>query len=102
MREKDIEAYFRRKIKQLGGLALKFESPGFTGVPDRIVFMKKVVPFLVELKAPGKKLRPRQDYVRRQLIELDVKVFDCDTREKIDLLIGTLSSPLKKQKRDGI
>ena len=37
MIENDIEKYLVRRVKQMGGLALKFVSPSMAGVPDRIV-----------------------------------------------------------------
>ena len=39
MREREIEKWLREQIKNLGGKALKFTSPGNDGVPDRIVFL---------------------------------------------------------------
>ena len=39
MREREIEEWLREQIKNLGGKALKFTSPGNDGVPDRIVFL---------------------------------------------------------------
>ena len=36
MQERQIERNLR-EVKSLGGLALKFVSPGMAGVPDRIV-----------------------------------------------------------------
>lgn len=40
MRESDIEKYLCKKVKeQLHGRAFKFVSPGFNGVPDRIVLV---------------------------------------------------------------
>ena len=58
-RERDIEAWLRRRIEDMGGLFLKFTSPGNAGVPDRLVVLKRGVVF-VELKAENgvlKKLR---------------------------------------------
>ena len=54
MNEKDIESRFRKAVKDAGGLALKFVSPGYSGVPDRIVLMPRGMMCFVELKAPGK------------------------------------------------
>ena len=42
MIENDIEKYLVRRVKQMGGLALKFVSPSMAGVPDRIVMIRKV------------------------------------------------------------
>ena len=39
MREKVIEHKLLTEVKKIGGLALKFVSPGYDGVPDRIVLL---------------------------------------------------------------
>lgn len=39
MREKTIEQKFVMEVKRVGGLAVKFTSPGFDGVPDRIALL---------------------------------------------------------------
>ena len=57
--EKDIERHLREGIKSLGGWCLKFVSPGFTGVPDRIVLMPGGKLCFVELKRPGQHERSR-------------------------------------------
>ena len=59
-REREIEKYFVQQVKKNGGLAPKFVSPGWDGVPDRLVLLPDGRMAFVELKAPGKKLRPLQ------------------------------------------
>ena len=39
MREKTIEAKLVQTVRSMGGLALNFTSPGFDGVPDRLVLL---------------------------------------------------------------
>ena len=39
MREKEVEAALVKAAKKRNGLALKFVSPGLSGVPDRLVLM---------------------------------------------------------------
>lgn len=39
MREKEIEKKLTLEAKKRDGLAVKFVSPGFDGMPDRIVLM---------------------------------------------------------------
>ena len=51
MRERDVERYLRERVKQLGGRAYKFVSPGNNGVPDRIVMLPGGKLFFVELQA---------------------------------------------------
>ena len=56
MLESSIEKYLVSRIKQeCDGMALKFVSPGFNGVPDRIIFLPGGKIVLAELKAPQKK-----------------------------------------------
>lgn len=59
-RERDIEHKFVKQVKSYGGLAIKFKSPGHSGVPDRIVFCPDGRIRFVEIKAPGKKMTPLQ------------------------------------------
>ena len=57
MREKEIEKKLTLEAKKRGGLAVKFVSPGFDGMPDRILLMPEGKMAFVEVKSPGK--RPR-------------------------------------------
>lgn len=83
MEEKKIERRLVRMTSQMGGLALKFVSPGCDGVPDRLVLLPGGKVGFVELKAPGKKPRPLQ--VRRisQIRRLGFLVFVVDGTEQI-------------------
>jgi len=60
MREKEIEKKLVLEAKKRGGLAVKFVSPGFDGMPDRILLMPEGKIAFVEVKAPGKHPRPLQ------------------------------------------
>ena len=71
--EKKIEQRLKRKVKELGGLCLKWVSPGMTGVPDRLVFLPQQI-YLVELKDPKGELSPRQKLVISLLDQLGIKV----------------------------
>lgn len=85
MSEKDIERKLKKRVEAMGCLCLKFESPGFTGVPDRIILMPGGEVFFVELKAPGKKERPRQRYVQDQLRKLGfIVISSVDGEEGIN------------------
>ena len=87
MKEKTIEAKLVTAAKRLGGLALKFISPGLDGVPDRLVLLPGCRLAFIELKAPGKRLRPLQERHKRQLEALGFRVFVIDSTEQIG---GTL------------
>jgi len=60
MREREIEKWLREQIKNLGGRALKFTSPGNDGVPDRIVVLPGGSVIFIELKATTGKLMANQ------------------------------------------
>ncbi len=84
MRERDLERQLRDRLKAAGCLALKFVSPGYTGVPDRIVLIPGGRIVFVEMKAPGGKERPRQSYVQAILRRYGFAVFSgVDSAEKI-------------------
>lgn len=86
--EKQIEAALVKAVKNEGGLCPKFVSPGLNGVPDRIVLLPDSRMAFVELKAPGKTLRPLQQFRKRQLENLGYHVYVVDS---IDLIHTTLS-----------
>lgn len=56
MRESAIERKLTDGIKKLGGLCLKFVSPGTCGVPDRIIIMPDGRIIFAELKTKTGKL----------------------------------------------
>lgn len=83
MREKTIERQLTVAVKNAGGLALKLVSPGFDGIPDRLVFLPKGIIAFVELKRPGEKLRPLQVKRKNQLEALGFLVYCIDAIEQI-------------------
>ena len=84
--EKQVEGYLVRRVKEAGGLAAKWVSPGLNGVPDRIVFLPGGRIIFVEVKAPGKKLRPIQEHIRKKLEDLGVDFKVIDTKEAVNAL----------------
>jgi len=64
MLEKEIECKLKSAVKNMGGIAFKFTAPGINGVPDRLVLLPHGKIAFIELKAPGRKMRPLQ--VRRK------------------------------------
>lgn len=85
--EKTVEEYLRRRVKEAGGLALKFVSPGWTGVPDRIILMPGARVYFAETKDTGKEPRPRQKRVHKILRELGFKVYVPDSRTSVDAMM---------------
>jgi hypothetical protein len=58
--EKRLERKLAREVEKRGGKALKFASPYYTGMPDRLILLPDGVAAWAELKSPGGKLRPLQ------------------------------------------
>ena len=79
MKEKTVEKRLVQAVRQHGGLALKFISPGFNGVPDRLILFPGGRLAFCEVKAPGKKLRPLQAHRMAQLRELGFRVYAVDS-----------------------
>lgn len=91
MRENTIERNLVNQVKKLGGMALKFVSPGTSGVPDRIVILPGGVIFFVELKRPGGALRKRQELMTRKLQELGTAVFVIDSKEMVEEVLQEMT-----------
>ena len=72
--EKDIEAYLGKRVKALGGLSLKWLSPGLDGVPDRIILLPGGRVIFAETKDTGKKPRKKQQHRHDQLRALGFTV----------------------------
>ena len=90
MREKEIEKKLTQAVKCMGGICPKFISPGYDGVPDRIVLFPGGRIAFVEVKAPGKTLRPLQVRRKRQLESLGFKVYVLDAAEQIDEILKAI------------
>lgn len=95
MTEKYIEQKLVKAVKERGGMAPKFVSPGLDGVPDRIVLLPMGRIAFVELKAPGKKMRPLQVKRKRQLEALGFLVYCIDGVEQIDEVLREIGGDAK-------
>ena len=71
MTEKEIEAYFVKRVKALGGYSYKFRSVTQRGVADRIACLPNGQTWFVELKKPGGRLSPLQDIFAEQMVEMN-------------------------------
>lgn len=88
--EKTLEPRLVNRVKMAGGLALKFLTPGFTGVPDRIVLMPGGRLSFVELKSEDKTTGKRQKIVIPLLIRLGFRVWFIDREETLQLFFNEL------------
>ena len=92
MKESSIERRLVSEVKKRGGLAAKFVSPGLDGVPDRIALLPGGRLAFVELKAPGKTLRPLQTLRKEQLEGLGFRVYVVDGLEQIGVVLDAIQS----------
>jgi len=83
MREKYIEQKLIKAVKATGGLALKFMSPGYNGVPDRLILLPGGIVAFAEIKASGSKPRPLQERRHEMLRQLGFKVYVIDDESQI-------------------
>ena len=90
MRVNAIEKKLVQAVKSLGGLAPKFTSPGFDGVPDRLALLPGGKLAFIELKAPGKALRPLQVRRKSQLESLGFSVYCIDGAEQIGGILSEI------------
>ncbi len=71
---------------------MKFVSPAFNGVPDRIVLFGSGRIAFVEVKAPGETLRPIQRKRKWQLERLGFKVFCLDSEGKVEEVVNAIQA----------
>ena len=76
----------------MGGRAVKFMSPGFDGMPDRLVLLPGGKCGFVEVKAPGKKPRALQVVRHEMLKTWGFKVYVADAKEQIEEIINDIYS----------
>jgi hypothetical protein len=89
--EKQIEQKLVTETRKKGGLAVKFVSPSFSGMPDRLVLLPHGVMGFVEVKAPGKKPRLLQVSRHAMLREMGFQVFVLDSLEDIPGLLQQIA-----------
>lgn len=92
MSEKYIEQKLVAAVKNMGGIAPKFVSPGFNGMPDRLVLLHRGRIAFIELKAPGKTMRPLQVRRKRQLEGLGFLVYCVDRVEEIGGMLDEIKN----------
>ena len=93
MREKNIENKLVLTVKRAGGIAPKLVSPGFDGMPDRMVLLPEGKMAFVEVKAPGEKPRPLQEARHRLLRSLGYKVYVLDDMSQIGGILDDIQAP---------
>lgn len=87
-RERDVEKYLRIRVERLGGMALKFVSPGNRGVPDRVVIIPGRGVHFVETKTEGGRLSHLQKWQQGRLKKRGASVKTIWTKEQVDTWLG--------------
>jgi hypothetical protein len=78
------EATIERRVAERAAeeLGVHSEKWGVDGWPDRIFFVRGGAPLIIEFKAPGERLEPRQQYRAQQLRSWGYDTRACDDVEK--------------------
>ena len=92
MREKTLERKLCEAVRAMGGIAPKLVSPGFDGMPDRLVLLPGGKIAFVELKAMGCKPRPLQVSRHGMLRQLGFKVYVLDDGKQIGEILREIST----------
>lgn len=92
MRESVIERAFVKAVADAGGIAYKLNSLSANGLPDRLVLFFSGKCVFVELKAPGKMMRPLQRKRRIELERLGFPVLCIDRMEQIKPVIDAIKA----------
>ena len=95
MREKTLERKLVEAVKAMGGIAPKFISPGFDGMPDRLVLLPLGRIAFVEVKRHGEKPRPLQEARHGMLRRLGFKVYVLDDERQIQEILKQMGGDAK-------
>ena len=87
MREKELERKLVEGILKLGGMCLKFTSPGLAGVPDRIVILPGGRIIFVEMKAQNGRLSQQQQAVLARFTRLGADWAVVSTPELLNIFL---------------
>ncbi len=94
VKELAIEEYFLKQMAEEFPTAMVLKYEVRRHEPDRICLLPNGVVAFVELKRPGKTLRPGQKRAFDRLIELGHRVFMANSKESVDQLISIFKEML--------
>ena len=85
--EHELEDWACTRFATAGHVCLKFISPGFPGVPDRVLLTAGGKVAFLEFKAPMMKPRRAQPAVLAMLRKLGFRAEVIDTRSQVERLL---------------
>jgi len=85
-RERDIEAYFKKRVEALGGLVRKLEFIGHRGAPDRLAILQNNVWF-IEFKSAGGVVAAHQLREHARMRAAGATVLVIRSREEVHALL---------------
>ena len=94
MREAKIEKDCRLLVEARGGRMPKWTSPGWLGVPDRIMLLAGLPPVFIEFKAPGGRLSGMQEHWLSWLKTNDFAAWCIDSVEEFELALNNLTKEI--------
>ncbi len=92
MNESAIEQHLVNGVKKLGGMCLKFTSPGRAGVPDRIILTATGKVIFAELKTEKGRLTKLQTYTIEEMRKRGADVRVVKGLSEVRTLLEELAS----------
>lgn len=89
--EKAIERYLVERVKELGGICLKYSNPNMVGYPDRVALLPEGRTIWIELKSKGRKTSKVQAIRIAQLESIGHTVYVADSKESINGIFQDLN-----------
>ena len=96
MKERDIEVLLREGVKQLGGKAYKWVSPGNAGVPDRIVILPGGKVIFIELKQENGRLTRLQKVQQQTLRGMGAAAVTLRGAEDVKMYLDVLKEMMER------
>ena len=93
MLEKQVEAYFKKVVEQLGGKSYKFISPAHRGVADRVACLPNGDCWFVEIKTDGGRLSELQKVFAEDMVRLSQNYACLWNKDDIDEWAKATSLP---------
>lgn len=86
--EKAIERYLTDRVRDMGGVCLKYSNPGMAGYPDRVCLLPGGVTVWIELKSRDGRLSGIQRIRIAGMRRMGHTVCVCKSKEDIDSVLN--------------